>query len=152
MKLDRLGSILSYVIMAAAALIYILMLVKGEETLKVDEAAQDALINPAMSLSYLALLITAALSIGFALYQIATHPQQAKGALIGIGGLAVVFVLGYLLASDEVTEDMANMSLNFEVTAKTSKMVGAGLMTFYILTLGAILAVVFSSVRRMIKS
>jgi len=128
------------------------MLVKGEETLKVDEAAQDALINPAMSLSYLALLITAALSIGFALYQIATHPKQAKGALIGIGGLAVVFVLGYLLASDEVTEDMANMSLNFEVTAKTSKMVGAGLMTFYILTLGAILAVVFSSVRRMIKS
>jgi hypothetical protein len=136
--------------MAAAALIYILMLVKGEETLKVDEAAQDALINPAMGLSYIALLIAAILSVGFALYQIATHPKQAKGALIGIGGLAVVFLLGYLLASDEVTEDMANLSI--EVTERTSKMVGAGLMTFYILTLGAILAVVLSSVRRMIKS
>ena len=151
MKLEKLGSYLNYLIIAIAVVIYVLMLVKGEQTLKVDEAAQNALINPAIGLSYIALLIGAVLSIGFAFFQIATHPKQAKGALIGIGGLVVVFVLGYAIATSEVTPEMIEMS-STEVTESTSKMVGAGLMTFYILTIGAILAVVLSSVLKMIKS
>jgi hypothetical protein len=69
--------------------------------------------------------------------------------LIGIGALVVVIGISYLLASGNVTEAMGRVEGG--VTETTSKRVGMGLITFYLLAGVAILAVILSSVKSIVR-
>ena len=66
---------------------------------------------------------------------------------IAIGALLVVYILAYILASDEVTEHYAK----FDVTETQSKQVGTGLIVFYILAAGAVISSIYTEVGKMIN-
>lgn len=129
--------------MVGAAIFFVMALVNGDDTIENDASVQAAVIDPFMYIAYFAAGLASLLTIGFAVYFLITHPEKAKTSLIGIGALVVVFGIAYLLASGNVTEAMGRVEGG--VTETTSKRVGMGLITFYLLAGIAVLAVIISS-------
>jgi len=80
--------------------------------------------------------IAAGVTLIYSILNLVAHPEKLKRALISVGAFAVVLLISYfaLAKSDPIGD----------ATEGTSKMVDAGLWTFYILTLVAVLAMIVS--------
>ena len=83
-------------------------------------------------------------AIGFGIKQMMQKTNNAKKTLYTIGGLFVIILLSYLMASDEVLGSYEK----YEITSSTAKQVGMGLTTFYILAIGAIGAVLYAELSK----
>ena len=73
-----------------------------------------------------------------------TLSNNTKKTLYTIGGLGVVLIFSYLIASDEIL----NSYEKYETTAASSKQVGMGLIAFYFLLFGAIGAVLYAELSK----
>jgi hypothetical protein len=73
-------------------------------------------------------------------------PQSLKNSLMSIGIIVVLFVISYVLASDEVL-----LSYPKGITPTMSKLSDTGLILFYMLFFGAIASIVYSSVAGNLK-
>lgn len=109
-----------------------------------DAISEGLLINWCYALIGIA-TITA---IVFPILTMAQNPKKAKNALIGIVGVVVVCVLGYVMSGSEVHQTIDGKMLADEATSKKSE---AGLIAFYILIIGAIGSIVFAEVSKMFK-
>jgi hypothetical protein len=101
---------------------------------------------------YLTYILIGAAVIGilfFSVTNIAKNPKAAKSALVGIGGLVVVFGITYALSTGA---DAGMYSTDEEVvTEGTSKLVGMGLSSFYVLAALTILSILYVEVTRLFK-
>ena len=100
----------------------------------------ESLINIGIIFTYLMVGFAALAAIGFGIKKMMQKTNNAKKTLYTIGGLVVVLIFSYLIASDEVL----NSYEKYETTASSSKKVGMGLITFYFLLFGAIGAVLYA--------
>ena len=105
------------------------------------------LINIGIILTYLMVGFAALIAIGFGVKKIITNSENAKKTLYTIGGLFVVLIFSYLIASDEVLGSYEK----YGITASTVKRVGMGLNTFYLLAGGAIGAVLYAELSKSIS-
>lgn len=96
---------------------------------------------------YTLFFVGALAAVVFPIIAMAKNPTGAKSALIGVGALLVVFGISYLMAGDEMTDKYAK----FISGPEASKQVSMGLIAFYILIIGAILATVVSSFSKLFK-
>lgn len=97
--------------------------------------------------TYLLIVIAAVLAIVFPVIFMIRNPKGLKKALVGIGAMALVFLIAYLIASDEVLPKYEKYGIDPSI----AKRVGMGLIATYLLGLGAILAIVYSAVSRFFK-
>jgi hypothetical protein len=91
--------------------------------------------------SYVLILVCAIAAIGIPLVQAAGDPKSLVKSAVGVGTLLVVFLIGYLLADGNAKG----------ATESTSKLVGAGIISMYVLFFGAIIGIVITEVTKMIK-
>jgi cellobiose-specific phosphotransferase system component IIC len=98
-------------------------------------------------LAYILIAVSALAAIAFPILRLATNPRQAKGAMLGVLALVVVFGISYALSSGEVLPEYEK----FEMTPQATKMVGAGLVSFYILTVVAIGLLMFFGIKRIFR-
>lgn len=75
------------------------------------------------------------------------NPKSLMYAGIGIAGLLFLFLIGYLIAGNEVTANY----IKYGVDAGTSKIVGGALICMYILTLFAIVGILYTEFSKLIK-
>lgn len=73
-------------------------------------------------------------------------PGSLKGSLIGIGGIVLILIISYALASDEILESYPKT-----VTSNEVKWSDTGLIMLYFLFAGAIGSVIFSWVNSLIR-
>ncbi|MEC7646353.1 MAG: hypothetical protein VX689_02580 [Bacteroidota bacterium] len=104
----------------------------------------ENLINIGIILTYLMIGIGALIAIGFGIKKMISNTENATKTLYTIGGLVVVLLFSYLIASDEVLKSFEK----YNITAATAKRVGMGLVTFYVLAIGAIGAVLYSELSK----
>ena len=102
----------------------------------------DFMANYGIILTYILLAAAAIAAIAFPIMHLVANPKKAKQVGIAVGALLAVYILAYLLASDEVTEQYAK----FNVTETQSKQVGTGLIVFYILAAGGVISAVYTEV------
>ena len=133
--LSKILNILLYALLGLSALIGVLFYT--------DAVGEDVIIY----WCYFLFFVGAASAIVLPLINLGKNPKGGKGALIGLIALLVVFALSYVLAGDEMLPKYEN----FIDGPEDSKMVGMGLIAFYILALGAIGAVVYSSISKLTK-
>lgn len=133
---NKIFSIILYVLLGVSALLSVLFFL--------DVVSEGMLIN----WCYILLGIAAVSAIIFPVITMAQNPKNAKNALIGIVGLAVVFAIGYAMAGNEEVFDASAKLLADESTSQLSE---AGLNAFYILGLGAIGVIIFSEVSKIFK-
>lgn len=104
---------------------------------------ENFLIEAGLYLTYAMIAIATIAAVVFPLIFIIQDPKKAKASLFGVLGLGLVFVISYLLSSDELYKDVQDTF--------TSKLVGGGIIMFYILFVGAILVAIYSEIARIFK-
>ena len=109
----------------------------------------DFLINGGLILTYIMIAVAALAAIVYPLMFLAKNPSKGKNALMGIGGLLFITVISYVLASGDIMTFPC--SEKFGMTEASTKRVGMGLIVFYILSVGAIAAVLFAELGKLFK-
>ncbi len=97
-----------------------------------------------MYTSYVLIGIAVVGILFFAVAKIVGSPENAKTALIGIGGLVVLLGISYALSS---SEHLAKA----EISESTSHNVGTGIVALYILGAATIVTILYSEISRLIK-
>ena len=96
---------------------------------------------------YALLFIAIASMLVFPVIHMLREPSMLLRSAIGIGVVAVLFVVSYALADSEVTLKAAAVG----VTATSSKLIGAGLIMFYITLVLSGLALIYSEISKALK-
>ena len=104
----------------------------------------ESLINLGIIITYLMVGTAALTAVGFGVKKLISNTENAKKTLYTIGALVTVLLFSYLIASDEVLKSFEK----YEITSATAKKVGSGLITFYVLAIGAIAAVLYAELSK----
>ncbi len=141
-KLSRILTIFLYVLMGVSVIIALLYYlgkkVPGTEGTPSEE---PMITQTALLLAYIFVAIALISALVFPLINVFQHPGNFKNALLILLAFVCVLGLGYLLASNKPIE-----IINVDTTARTLKMVGAGLKATYLLGAIAFLGIIFSEV------
>jgi len=109
---------------------------------------QCALVSMGLYMGYILIGIAALLPIVFLIIYIIKNPQGAKPSLIFVGVLFLVFLICWGLSSGELPAGFAE---KFDITQSRFKLVGGGIITFYVLLIIAIATVLAGEIRSMLK-
>jgi hypothetical protein len=131
----KIISIISFVLLGISTLLGILFYTGavGEE--------------PIIMWCYGLAIAAAAAAIIFPLLNIVSNPKAAKSVLVGVAGLALITGIAYGFAGDEVLASYRT----YNTTPAESKMVSTGLILFYLLAGGAVIAAIYSEVSKIFK-
>lgn len=141
--------IISIIFIVLGVVFIALTWLKGDAALEGDVELQNQILSPFITMTLIELGLCALLAI---IFPLAFAGQNAKGlikGLIFIAILAVVALISYFGLSGNAfsPEDLQRL----EVTADTSRLVGAAIYFTYFLGAGAVLAILYSSVSSMLK-
>ena len=98
-------------------------------------------------LFYALLFIAVGAAIIFPLLYVIKEPKALGKSAIGIGVLVVLFVIAYAMSGAEVNVKAAAAG----ITESASKLIGAGLIMFYITLVLAILALIYSEISKALR-
>lgn|SRR5690606_22470267 len=150
MNLHKILKIVAAVLGLLGIIFLVRIISKGDEA--IQSAAVDgdtAILDPMAWITYLIFGLTIALVIFFVIKNLFTNSSSLKGTLIGVGAFLLVLIISYAVSTGS---DASNYLYNgVAVTEGESKMVGAGLIAFYILIIGAAVATVFSGFKKLTK-
>lgn len=113
------------------------------------DAINSGAMNFMFIIMYVLLAIAVIFSVFFALKKLLSTPGSLKKALLVLGGLAVVVAISYGLSSGnaEVVDAMADRGI--ETSESTVKKIGMGLNVFFILTVVAVVAMLWGGLKKM---
>lgn len=106
----------------------------------------DALINIGLIAGYILLGLAALFAVGFSIFHLIANFKKAKGALVGMVILLVVFLIGYSISTSEAYTQVA-----IPVGENASKIIGGGINTTFMLIGLAIVAAVFTEVYKLFR-
>jgi hypothetical protein len=106
-----------------------------------------SLVSPGLIVCYVFFIIALVASIGMPLIDAIKNPQGLIKAFIGIIGLVVIFGISYALSGSEVTQKSAALG----ITPASSKLVGAGMIMFYIVLIVSVILAVYSLIKDIIS-
>jgi Cu/Ag efflux pump CusA len=108
----------------------------------------DSLINIGLYLAYFALFIAVAALIVFPIITVVKgNLKNSRVTLIGVAILAGVIILSYLISP----ADQGPFYTKMNVSAGMSKLIGAGLLTTYIMLAGLVLITIYTSASKWFK-
>lgn len=143
-----LHKILKYLALAIGVLGLILLgriIATGDDAIKASADLQESQLDPYMWVAYIILFASIVLVGIFVI--VGLFRGNIKNTLIAIGSFIVVVVIAYVL-SDGTAKELKDGTM---LSASGDHWVGAGLITFYILAGIAILAMVFSGIKKLAK-
>ncbi|MBL7855836.1 MAG: hypothetical protein JNL17_15660 [Cyclobacteriaceae bacterium] len=98
-------------------------------------------------LAYTVLIVAVAAAIVLPLLNALKHPKTLIGSLMGIGALVVLFVICYAISDSSVSPTARALGID----ESSSKLIGAGLYTFYAVFIVSIVGMVYSEVNKALK-
>ncbi len=108
----------------------------------------DTFVDISLYITYVLFFIGLILAVGAPIASMIQNPGTAKGSLIGVIGIGVIFLIGYLLSAGEVKPAYEM----FGITTETgSKLVGGSIISMYILIIIAFIAIIWDSVGKFFK-
>ena len=97
------------------------------------------MVDVGLFISYILIGVCILTAVGMPLMKAMGDPDSLKKMGMGVGALVLVFIIGYFTASGEASGDASET---------TTKLVGAGLTTFYILAIAAIGGIVYTEIKK----
>lgn len=143
-----LHKILKYVSIVLGVLGLILLgriLAENDDAIEASASLQNSLLDPFMYVAYFVLLVVIVLVALFVIKGL--FQGNIKNTLISLGAFIAVILIAYLV-TDGSQQTLKDGDL---LSASGDHWIGAGLVTFYILAGIAILAMVISGVKKLIK-
>lgn len=151
MKLDKVLTIVLWVLLAVSAVLIISMMTNISEN--DADPTMGAWINTNLTWSYILLGAGAAIAVVFALYNTFTDKAAAKKGLIAIVFAGVILAISYALASDAIPQfhGVQKFVADGTLDNSVSKWIGTTLYATYILLFLAIISIAVSAVSRIFK-
>ena len=148
MKLQTIVKIISAVFGLLAVIFLFRIIGAGDEEIKMAAGTGDfSTVSPLVSLAIAILFITISITLVFSVLNLASSSKKLKKALIFIGCFILVTAIAFA-ASDGVETPMKDGEV---LSASGSRWVGTGLRMFYILATLAILSMLLSGAKKILK-
>jgi uncharacterized membrane protein len=148
MKIQSIVKIFSAIIGVLGTFFLLRIISNGDENIKMDASMGDfGVVSPLVDLASIVLIITIAVTVIFTLRGLFSDPAKLKKAGIAIGLFLVVIFISFVL-SDGVETPLKDGEV---LSASSSKWVGTGIRSFYILSLVAISLMALSGTRKILK-
>jgi len=109
----------------------------------------EFLVNGGLILTYIMISVGSLAAIFYPIMFLVKNPSKGKNALIGVGSLLIITIVSYVIASADIMKFPG--SDKFGMTEGSTKRVGMGLIVFYILSIGAIVAVLYTELGKIFK-
>jgi len=132
MKNAKILNILVAVVMILGLFLWVRTGMNGED-LKGNADLQASVLNPFSYLTFLLLIVSAGSAIGFSIINLVKHPTLLKRSLMGLGAMAVILLIAYLMSSGGVVNNMKGEEL---ASDSVSKWVSTGI--WYSILLGGL--------------
>jgi len=132
MKNAKILNILVAVVMILGLFLWVRTGMYGDE-LKGNADLQASVLNPFSYLTFLLLLLSAGSAIVFSIINLVKHPTLLKRSLMGLGAMAVILLIAYLMSTGGVVNNMKGEEL---ASASVSKWVSTGI--WYSILLGGL--------------
>ena len=148
MKLQTIVKIISAVFGLLAVVFLFRIIGAGDEEIKMAAGTGDfSTVSPLVSLAIAILFITISITLVFSVLNLASSSKKLKKALVFIGCFILVTAIAFA-ASDGVETPMKDGEV---LSAYGSRWVGTGLRMFYILATLAILSMLLSGAKKILK-
>jgi hypothetical protein len=148
MKLQTIVKIISAVFGLLGVVFLFRIIGAGDEEIKMAAGTGDfSTVSPLVSLAIAILFITISITLVFSILNLASSSRKLKKALIFIGCFVLVTAIAFA-ASDGVETPMKDGEV---LSASGSRWVGTGLRMFYILATLAILSMLLSGAKKILK-
>tara|TARA_Y200000002_G_C22540247_1_gene603631 strand:+ start:434 stop:883 length:450 start_codon:yes stop_codon:yes gene_type:complete len=148
MNIQTIVKIISAVFGLLGAIFLFRIIGTGDEEIKMAASMGDfGTVSPLVSLAIAILSITVIVTLLFSLLSLASSPEKLKKSLIFIGCFLVVTGIAYATSSGVETP----MKDGEMLSASGSRWVETGLRMFYILATLAVLSMVFSGAKKILK-
>ena len=148
MNLQTIVKIISAVFGLLGVVFLFRIIGAGDEEIKMAASSGDfATVSPLVSLAIAILFITVSITLVFSILNLTSSSKKLKKALIFIGCFILVTIIAYA-SSDGVETPMKDGEI---LSASGSRWVGTGLRMFYILATLAILSMVLSGTKKILK-
>ncbi|MCT4630554.1 hypothetical protein [Winogradskyella sp.] len=130
------------------------IIAEGDEEIKAAALAGDtAIVEPMAIIAYIILGLVLLFVVVFVVKNLFTNTSGLKNTLIGVGVFAAVLIISYVI-SNGPDESFASGLYKYGdkmATESESKLVGGGLIAFYILIVIAAISMIFSGVKKTIS-
>lgn len=143
MKLYKIIKIIAGLLGIAGVIFLGTVVSKGDEA--IQSAALDgdtAILDPMLYVTYIIFALTILLVLIFVFQNLFTNTKTIKSTLIGAGAFLVVLIVSYILTNGDDASKYIYDGIN--ATEGETHLVSAGLVAFYILTIGAVLSMILS--------
>jgi hypothetical protein len=148
MKLQTIVKIISAVFGLLGVVFLFRIIGAGDDEIKMAAGTGDfSTVSPLVSLAIAILFITISITLVFSILNLASSSRKLKKALIFIGCFVLVTAIAFA-ASDGVETPMKDGEV---LSASGSRWVGTGLRMFYILATLAILSMLLSGAKKILK-
>ena len=145
-KALNIGTTVIRLLIAILGVVFIILIISGSYEDEAGDSQLDKMgafgLTSGLVLTYLTIGLCFLAWFLFGLGDLVMNFKDRKKVLIGFVVFLALLLLGYILAGDHVYGSWAEKG----VTEDTSKWVGAGLMSFYVMLAGAVLAIIWSEI------
>ncbi|MFM9840136.1 MAG: hypothetical protein ACKVOQ_17855 [Cyclobacteriaceae bacterium] len=111
-----------------------------------ESSLLHTLASPGLIVCYIFALVALVTSVGMPIFNAIKNPAGLIKGLIGVVGLAILFGISYALSGSEVTPRFASLG----VDASSSKLIGAGMIMFYIILISSAILAIYSLLKDII--
>lgn len=145
--MQKILKIVLIVIGVVAAALSFFFMPSGDDPAAIDSGSIDLM----FLLTWILLIAATVLALFFGLKKMMTTKGGLKKALFSLGGLVVLFIIGYALSSgDEANAVVSTMAdRGIETSAGTVKNIGMLLNVFFGMVLVAVLLMVWPGVKKL---
>lgn len=106
----------------------------------------ESLVSPGLIIGYIFFGVAVAASIGMPLVSAIKNPAGLVKVLIGVVGLIVLFAVSYGISGSDVSAK----AVSYGVDASSSRLIGAGMIMFYIILVSSMVLAIYSLVKDII--
>ncbi|WP_299556676.1 hypothetical protein [Seonamhaeicola sp.] len=144
MNSQKILTIIMGIIGAVSTIFLFMILSAGDEAIKAGEA--DGTVNTFIYLAYVVLFLIVAIVLLFVIKGL--FSGNVKKTLMSVGIFLAIAFISYAMSSGTDLDLQPFVDKGQDITEGTSKKVGAGLYTFYVLAILAIASMAFSGVKK----
>tara|TARA_A100000164_G_C21705707_1_gene675728 strand:- start:364 stop:810 length:447 start_codon:yes stop_codon:yes gene_type:complete len=148
MNFQLIVKVLSGILGLSGTICLFVIMGSGDEVIKENASQGDfSVVSPLILIAQITFILTVAATLIFSLRALFANTEKLKKALIFIG--IFIFVIGVAYISSNGVE--TPLKDGKFLSESGSRWVETGIRTFYILSIIAVLSMVLSSVKRLIK-
>ncbi|WP_019037793.1 hypothetical protein [Psychroflexus tropicus] len=142
--MNKVFNIIKIVFGVLGAILFVRILNAGDDAIEADAAIQTSVLAPFMYVSYIVLGVTIVAVLFFSIK--ALFSGNVKKTLISLGSFILIIAISFAVSSGTETA----LRDGDVLSASGSRWVSTGLTAFYILAALAVLAMLVSSVRKIV--